>query len=94
MSDSNAAALLHSAYRNQLEYLDAVCTAVERSAELLDLVELSADRDEATQSLMRAFGVSEMQAVAMLDVQVSRFTAQGRARLLLERDQIRALLAG
>ena len=80
----------HAAVR--LRILDAMVVAIEHRAEMLEIVATSPHADEARINVMKRFGLDEIQAVAILDLQVRRFAELERGRILAERNEIRASL--
>jgi DNA gyrase subunit A len=76
----------------RLEALDAVALAFARRDELIALVASASDSDDARTQLRAAFGVSEIQATVVMDLQISRFSERERERVLSERDRLRAEL--
>jgi DNA gyrase/topoisomerase IV subunit A len=64
---------------------------MERSHDVLSLVETAADPDDAVAGVRRLLGVSQNQAIAVLDAQLRRFTTRDRSRITDERDRLRAL---
>lgn len=76
----------------RLEVLDALIEALADLPALLAIVTSSADNASAQTALVQHFGVSQQNAVAILDLQVRRMSDQGRARLVEERDALAASL--
>jgi DNA gyrase/topoisomerase IV subunit A len=74
-----------------LAIYEALVLAMERSHEILSLVETAADPDDAVAGVRRLLGVSHIQAIAVLDAQLRRFTLRDRGRITDERDRLRAL---
>jgi len=73
----------------RLHVLDALALAVERRAELVDLVAEAADVGAAAAAL-GAWGLDDAQARAVLDLQVRRLAGRERERLAAERDRLLA----
>jgi hypothetical protein len=79
---------VHRAER--LRVLTAVEAALADPARLIGIVGESADDEDAARRLAREFGLDDVQAQAMLDLQVRRVTAAHRARIA---DELRVLRA-
>lgn len=79
---------------DRLEILDAIMLALERREQMWSIVEAAPDADRARGDLMAALGLTEVQATAVMDLQVRRFSARERSRIAEERDSLRALAAG
>jgi DNA gyrase/topoisomerase IV subunit A len=76
----------------RLKILDAFALAFDRRDELMRVVGAAADADEARNQVMATFGLSEVQAAAVLDLQVRRFARWQRLQINAERDAMRAEL--
>jgi DNA gyrase subunit A len=76
----------------RLAILDALVTAIERRAELIEIVASAENADQARSQLATAFDLNEIQATAALDLQVRRFATRERQRINDERNEIRAEL--
>lgn len=72
--------------------LDAMIIAVERRHRLFDVIESAQSVDEARTAVMRAFDFSEVQAHAVLDLQVRRFVGESGQVLHDERAHVRRML--
>ena len=84
---------LRQAQERRLDALEAMATALSNLPALLAIVTSSADAGSAVDALVREFGVSPHNAVAILDLQVRRMSEEGRARIIEERDALLASLA-
>lgn len=78
--------------RDRLQILDALAIALERRAELMDVVSGARDADQARSDLMTRFDLTDVQAAAVLDLQVRRFSELERGRIVAEREELRARL--
>ena len=58
--------------------LKALKKAADRRDELIAIVADSADAQEASQQLSQQFGFTDLQALAVLDMQMRRLTARDR----------------
>jgi DNA gyrase/topoisomerase IV subunit A len=76
--------------RIRLGVLDAFVIAIERREELMRVVGEAAGSDEAHTTVMQVFGLDEVQAHAVLDLQVRRFAT--RSAVIDERQSVRRLL--
>ena len=76
--------------QERLPVLSAVAAAFADPVRLVGILTESADDDDAARRLRDAFGLDERQAEAVLDVQVRRMTAAGRARVAEELRVLRA----
>jgi DNA gyrase subunit A len=79
--------------RARLEILEAMATVTSRRAELMAVVGSAADGDAALLKIRDHFGLNEMQAVAVLDLQVRRFAELERRRIADEAEEIRRRLS-
>lgn len=75
--------------RERLEIVDAVSAVLDRRQELLEVIGAAVDPDAARQAIMTRFGLNEIQAVAVLDLQVRRFSQAERRRISDEAHQLR-----
>lgn len=76
----------------RLVILDALVIAIDRRHELLRLLDDSADAQEARQRLMAAMDLDEVQATAVLDIQMRRLARRERELITAERDELIAQL--
>jgi DNA gyrase subunit A len=79
---------LDEAMALRLEILEAVIMAVDNRRRLFDVIGAAASADQARQNLMAEFGMNEIQATAVLDLQARRFAEFERTRLIQEREEI------
>jgi DNA gyrase/topoisomerase IV subunit A len=83
---------LAEAERERLALLDAVWAAIQRRAQVLEVVFEAAAPEDALRSVQELLDVEERHAQAVLDVQFRRLTAPARAHLEAERERIRSSL--
>lgn len=67
-------------------------TALEHRLQIVEIAGTAETSDEARSRLSHAFGWNEVQATAVLDLQVRRFSADVRRRIAAERDDLQAEL--
>jgi DNA gyrase/topoisomerase IV subunit A len=67
--------------RQQVHIHDAIVTAANDAHAVLDILLDAADPDAARQALRERYGFSDVQASAVLDVQLARVTASQRQRI-------------
>jgi DNA gyrase/topoisomerase IV subunit A len=77
-----------SAY-TQLEIYDGVLAAFERRGEVAEVLRASADRDIAVRRLRAQFGLSQLQATALLDLPL---TTECRDRIAHRAEELRNAL--
>ncbi|MFD3405423.1 hypothetical protein ACFWUU_32365 [Kribbella sp. NPDC058693] len=77
-----------SAY-TQLEIYDGVLAAFERRDEVAEVLRASADRDTAIRRLRAQFGLSHLQATALLDLPL---TTECRDRIAHRAEELRSAL--
>ncbi|MFI5696720.1 hypothetical protein ACIA58_33005 [Kribbella sp. NPDC051586] len=77
-----------SAY-TQLEIYDGVLAAFERRDEVAEVLRASADRDTAVRRLRAQFGLSHLQATALLDLPL---TGEVRDRIAHRAEELRSAL--
>ncbi|MEU0091568.1 DNA gyrase subunit A [Kribbella sp. NPDC006257] len=65
----------------QLRIFEGFLAVLGRRSELLEIVERSETADEARRAVARQFGLDEIQAQAVMDLQVRRFAAGERAKI-------------
>ena len=75
-----------------LSIYEALARAMERRREMFEVVQGSPDPDAAAAGVQQLLGIDKHQARAVLDMQVRRFTARDQARIVEERDRLRALV--
>ncbi len=73
--------------------LEGLKIAVDNIDEVIDTIRKSKDADEARTKLMSRFELSEIQATAILDMQLRRLAALERQKIEDELKEIRALIA-
>ena len=73
--------------------LEACLCAADHRDRVLNLIAVAADDGEALESLCIEFGLSEVSATVVLDMQLRRFTEIGRSRLREEYVQLLAEVA-
>ncbi|MEJ5913894.1 hypothetical protein [Pseudokineococcus sp. 1T1Z-3] len=73
----------------RLHVLEALLVAVERRAELVDLV-AAADDVASAAAALEGWGLDDAQARAVLDLQVRRLAGRERQRLVSERTRLLA----
>ncbi|MEV6410841.1 DNA gyrase subunit A [Kribbella sp. NPDC051718] len=66
----------------RVRIFEAILLAVDRRTELLDLVASSTSLDESLQAVSREFDLDDIQAQAVLDLQVRRFATNERAKIV------------
>jgi DNA gyrase subunit A len=66
--------------------------AIDNLDEVIALIRASRNPEEARTSLMTRFGLSEVQAKAILDLRLERLTRMERDKILLELEEIRRLI--
>jgi DNA gyrase subunit A len=79
--------------RHQLEIYEAVARAQERRYEVLDAVFDADNADGAVAAVRELLDIGEVPALAVLDLQVRRFTRQDRAHVIERVAELRAILA-
>lgn len=75
---------------NRLHIVEGLRIAIDHLDEIIDLIRSSHDRDTARQGLITNFGLSEIQANAILDMRLAQLTGLERNRL---EEEYRDLLA-
>ena len=75
--------------RERLEIVEACLIAIDHRQELLRVVETASDADAAVPAVMDRFGLNQIQAHAVLQLQVHRFAEADRRRVSDEADQLR-----
>jgi hypothetical protein len=76
----------------QLEIYDGVLTAFDRRAEVLDAIAGSPDRATSLRRVRELLEVSHLQATAILDLPLQRFTTESRDRIAHRAGELRAAL--
>jgi DNA gyrase subunit A len=77
----------------RLHVLEGLRIAIDNLDEVIALIRASADVEEARSSLMNAFDLSEIQAQAILDMQLRRLAALEREKIENEYNELLALVA-
>lgn len=75
---------------NRLHIVEGLRIAIDHLDEIIDLIRGSHDRDAARQGLMNNFGLTELQANAILDMRLAQLTGLERSKL---EEEYRDLLA-
>jgi DNA gyrase subunit A len=76
----------------RLHILDALVSAIDQRDEVHAAICSSPSAEHAVSRLMALLGISEVGAVAILDLQWRRLAELERGRIIAERDEIRATL--
>src|SRR5262249_31678237 len=66
--------------------------ALDHIDEIIALIKASASRDEASQKLQSFYGLSEIQAKAILEMQLQRLTGLEKEKILTELAEVQALI--
>jgi DNA gyrase subunit A len=74
---------------SRLAILDALVIAMDRRDELMQIVGSAENADAALAGVVTAFGLDDLRAQVVLDLQVRRFAVSERARIIEERDSLR-----
>ncbi|GAB4228975.1 MAG: DNA gyrase subunit A [Ekhidna sp.] len=72
--------------------LEGYLIALDNLDEVINLIRSSKDPDEAREGLMEKFGLSEIQAKAILDMRLQRLTGLERDKIQNEYQEIKALI--
>lgn len=72
--------------------LEGYLIALDNLDEVIALIRSSADPDTAREGLMTRFGLSEIQAKAILDMRLQRLTGLERDKILQEYQEVKALI--
>jgi DNA gyrase subunit A len=78
--------------RDRFAILDAMSIVIERRQELMDVVTSAADRDAARREVIAPFEFSDVQALAVSDLQVRRFADGERRRIKEQAEEVRRKL--
>lgn len=78
--------------RNRAHILEGLIIALNNLDEVIDTIRKSADSDVARVQLMKKFGLSEIQAVAILEMQLKRLAALERKKIEEEYESIKNLI--
>lgn len=79
--------------KERLHILEGLIIALDNIDEVVALIRHSANAQEAKDSLMSRFGLSEKQAQAILDMRLQRLTGLEREKILEERGQLEQRIA-
>ena len=79
--------------RQREHILIALSVGQSRWPEVLQIVTGCDDADEARARVAAEFGLDDMQATAVLDMQIRRVTASARSRIEAELTELRARIA-
>ncbi len=79
--------------RERAHVLEGLVIALDHLDEVIALIRASADPAEARAGLMARFGLSEVQAQAILDMRLQRLTALERDKIVAEHRELLALIA-
>jgi DNA gyrase subunit A len=77
----------------QLRIFEGFLVVLGRRSELLEIVERSETADDARRAVARQFELDEIQAQAVMDLQVRRFAAGERAKIEVRVEEIRRYVA-
>lgn len=78
--------------RNRAHILEGLIIALNNLDEVINTIRKSADSDIAREQLMKKFGLSEVQAVAILEMQLKRLAALERKKIEEEYESIKNLI--
>jgi DNA gyrase subunit A len=73
--------------------VEGLLAALEHIDEVIKIIRGSTDRAQASEKLQKRFGLSEIQAGAILDMRLARLTALERSHLQARLEELRALIA-
>ena len=76
----------------QLEIYDGILAAIDHRAEVLDVIATSPDRESSIRGLRELLAITHLQATAILDLPLDRFTAASRDRIAHRATELRAAL--
>jgi len=79
--------------RERLHIVQGLLIALDHIDEVIDTIRRSRTADTARRNLMRRFKLTEVQATAILDMQLRRLAAMERAKLKDEEKELRARIA-
>jgi DNA gyrase subunit A len=77
----------------QLRIFEGFLVVLGRRSELLEIVERSETADDGRRAVARQFELDEIQAQAVMDLQVRRFAAGERAKIEVRVEEIRRYVA-
>ena len=73
--------------------VEGLLAALKHIDEVIEIIRGSKDRPQASEKLQKRFGLSEIQAGAILDMRLARLTALERSQLQARLEELRALIA-
>jgi DNA gyrase/topoisomerase IV subunit A len=76
----------------QLEIYEGVLSAFDRRAEVLDAIAASPDRATSVRRIRELLDVTHLQATAILDLPLQRFTTESRDRIAHRATELRSAL--
>jgi DNA gyrase subunit A len=79
--------------QDRLDILDGLVRALEDPHALLDVLVRADDVETARQALQDAFGLTEIQAMAVLDLQFRRVPVWELQKIIAHRDEVAAVVA-
>ncbi|MAO84328.1 MAG: DNA gyrase subunit A [Myxococcales bacterium] len=79
--------------REREHILEGFVIALDNLDEVIKLIRASRDGEEASAGLQSTFGLTELQAKAILDMRLQRLTGLEREKILNELEEIRATIA-
>jgi len=74
--------------QERLHIVEGLVTALDHIDEVINLIRSSRTDQEARDGLMEQFGLSELQAQAILDMRLRRLTGLERAKVLEEKEEL------
>jgi DNA gyrase subunit A len=77
----------------QLRIFEGFLVVLGRRSEMLEIVARSETADDARRAVAREFELDEIQAQAVMDLQVRRFAAGERAKIEVRVEEIRRYVA-
>ena len=77
-------------HQQELALLDALLLAVDRRADVLDVVSGAADSEAAVVALRALLDIEDEHARAILDLSFHRLTESGRAQIAVVREERRS----
>ena len=78
--------------RNRAHILEGLLIALANLDEVIDTIRKSKTSDDAKEALMKKFGLSELQSLAILDMQLKRLAALERQKIEDEYEAIKKIL--
>jgi DNA gyrase subunit A len=74
--------------RNRAEVLRGLLTIADRRHQLIDALWEATDEREATEAVQRVLGVNDLQARAVLDLQIRRLSTSQMAKIHVMLDEL------